>query len=368
MKKYNLKMGSDSKRKERLQTGRLFSKLALVCGVSLIVAMTFVFDMNEGDLSFRSQKQTFIPMNTTSLANIKALAAIEIESTVNCTRILSQVSSILPTAGLKNDHLLKPIFFNSYPSTFPSSFSQQVITLLTNLPRGMKSFYASSKNRLRFCIGDTLTATCENIHPVVDMNDPNKRYNTYYSKYILALRNPMRSFPASAYGKLVAYHGLQGQMPEENWKSLIDQYLKEDLWKNWKSIITAWQESKFDLGMYFVYEDIFSKEKGPRVLQKMALLLQEAGFEVPVLKDNIEGTVDEKMYCLWSSLEKPSGGVHDYSDWDYTPGYTDDQLSFLSKAMEELKSDMNNQSNFELVEILQSYQEEIEGSMSKNAR
>lgn len=342
-------MGSDAIAKRR-SNGRSSKKL-IVYGSMILVALGFFF---------MSQDEN--PMQTI----LFEMPSFFHDDEFSCSKMLRKSSAIKPKHH-KNDDSIRPIFFNTFPATFPHETSQQLISLLTNQPHGMKSYYVSRKGKLKYCIGETLTAICENVHPIIEMHDVDKWYQgqDFYGKYIVALRNPLHAFPALVYDKLKKYHDLEGHMPETSWIKNRDDFLEVAFWKDWKSIINAWRQTKFHLGMYLVYEDIFSEQRGPQTLKKLALFLQQAGFEIPVLRSKITGTIDEKMQCLWSKLEIPSGGAHDYSDWDYKPGYTNDQLSFLTKSMGEFISEINEVDDIVLEDILQRYHDEIEDMASK---
>ena len=98
--------------------------------------------------------------------------------------------------------------------------------------------------------------------------DGSAKFNNFFGKYILTLRNPLHVMPASVYVKDQKNHNLKGPLPEESWIETRDMWI-EKMWDEWKSTITAWHDTKYDAGMYLAYEDIFDSKKGPKTLMKI---------------------------------------------------------------------------------------------------
>jgi len=310
------------------------------------------------------------------------------------------VAPEVEVVGLKEQ--LKPLWLNMYPSTMTKSAFSQFFTLLTNRSDGAKSYYAI-QGRMRKCLGGSQTVACENVHPTVGMADPDgpAKFNNFFGKYILTLRNPLHAMPASVYVKAQKYHDLVGPLPEESWIGTRDAWV-EKMWDEWKSTITAWHDTKYEAGMYLAYEDIFDSKKGPKTLMKLALLLQEAGFEIFALgedegnngnngngngngsgngnhtsiKSNYDESLDlenlysyskeERIHCLWSHLEIPKGGMHDFEDWGYTPSYTEDHKVMLKKGLDQLmdevrEHELNNTwtGGLDLIDILERYRVDV---------
>jgi hypothetical protein len=245
----------------------------------------------------------------------------------------------------------KPLWLTAHPSTIREPVHKGLINGITGLSAGGKSFYSSNKG-LRHCNGETVTATCTNIHPIVEMNGgPDKKKDNFYSLYIMALRNPMTALPAFIDEKGILYHGRSGQTPIESWRQTRDDWL-QSLFDGWISVLRDWKKSSYDVGAYLVYEDFMDSKKGPNSLKSTRHLLEKAGFDV-VLEDSLG--------CIWfqaigkDALEQHHGVGYEYND--YTPGFTVEQKEYmvtgLNDAIEEFKDDKM------LTEILTVYRNEI---------
>lgn len=247
----------------------------------------------------------------------------------------------------------KPIWLPAYPTSLKESTHKIIIKQLTGLDQGGKSYYASAKGGLRFCFGATETATCSNVHPMVDMaGGPDKKKEKFYSEYIMAIRNPMTAIPAFINDKDIKYHGGKGQMMEEEWRKSRDVYLTH-LIEEWKSFLAAWKKnSSYTTGMYLVYEDLYDLYKGPAVLERLSNILHAAHFTVAPKED---------IPCIWfnaigeDQLQQHHEKGYEYND--YIPGYTKAQhrllLTAISSLIDEYREDK------ELVYILQGYKKTI---------
>jgi len=243
----------------------------------------------------------------------------------------------------------KPIWLPTYPTSLEESTHKSIIQKLTGLAHGGKSYYASSKGSLRACFGATETATCSNIHPMVDMaGGPDKKMDKFYPEYIMAIRNPLTAIPAFLNEKQIKYHGVKGQMMEEDWRKNRDVYIIS-LVEEWKSVLAAWKkDSSYKTGMYLVHEDLYDVDKGPAALERLSNILRAAGFNVAPKED---------IPCIWFNaigedrLQQNRERKYEYND--YIPGYTKAQqrllLNTLSNLIDEYKEDE------ELTSILQTY-------------
>ena len=259
----------------------------------------------------------------------------------------------------------KPLWFPAHPTSIEDAVHKNIINGITGLPAGGKSFYASSKAiKLRQCQGQTETATCMNVHPIVDMGKkhPDTRAHIFFGQYIMGLRNPMTVLPAFYNQKAIKYHGLCTgcQVPEDQWRQDRDAYLG-DMVDTWKNLIKTWKTmTKYKRGMYLVHEHLLDAQKGPLELKRLASVLRDAGFVT---------APDESIPCIWykaigkDSIEQFHQGGYEYKD--YKPGYTKVQqeflLSELSKFAEENKQDS------ELVAILKEYQENIKDNIRSDS-
>jgi hypothetical protein len=275
------------------------------------------------------------------------IASSELQSFENC-------STAVPKVKAPSDFTTKPIWMSMAPFVISDSFHKELINPLTGTSAGGKSFYASMKGKLRHCIGNGQTVTCLNVHPGVEMNKgfPDSLSDKFYSKYILILRNPMTSFPATYNAKSTKYSGTVGQLPEENWREARDDWF-EGMIELWKKTIVTWKETKnYDVGMYFVYEDLYDMKKGPLLMKNLRSFLIEAGFNV---------ASEHELNCIWynavgeENLRRFRKLRYDYED--YIPGFTSIQKERILQELEDTKQKFTNDT--QLVEILDRYIGEI---------
>ena len=202
-----------------------------------------------------------------------------------------------------------------HPFEMNEGIISQLITNMTGNNRGAKNYYRS-KNGLKRCIGNGESVTCTTLHPSLALGRglPDSGLDTYNSKYILVLRNPMTSFPAAHNAKAARYHGAVGQLSEKDWRLARDVWGKDRV-EGFKSHVNKWKESKLDLGMYLIYEEFFDPRKGPIIMKKLRSLLVEAGFKVVEEKD---------LACAWynavglENIQRYQKYHYDYEE--YIPG------------------------------------------------
>lgn len=272
------------------------------------------------------------------------------------SRLQNCTMSFQPLPG-RDKWTTKPLWFPSHPNTIEDSLHKKLISGITGLSAGGKSFYASSKAmKLKQCVGQTETATCSNVHPIVDMGNkhPDTRADMFFTKYVLGLRNPATNLPAFHNGKAIKYHGLCDgcQVPEKEWRKHRDEWLA-DMLKEWTNFIATWKKmKKYKVGMYMVYEHLFDPIKGPETLQRLASLLRDAGF--PAASDN-------DIPCIWykalgkDAIKAYRGRPYEYED--YIPGYTVTQRDMMFEQLNILAEEQANDA--ELVGILRGYQHDI---------
>jgi hypothetical protein len=116
----------------------------------------------------------------------------------------------------------------------------------------------------------------------------------------------------------------------------------------WQQLIRTWKTMKeYNIGAYIQYEQLMDAQRGPYAVQRMARVLQSAGFYV---------APDDDLPCLWFQVVKEEY-LRIKTYWQYTPGYTEEQkmvvLQELKKFQEEMADDQA------LSAILQEYYDEI---------
>mmetsp|Transcript_30197 Transcript_30197/g.46063 ORF Transcript_30197/g.46063 Transcript_30197/m.46063 type:complete len:341 (-) Transcript_30197:238-1260(-) len=210
----------------------------------------------------------------------------DVSKYINCT-ILKPVAS--STIAQK-----KPLWFPSYPTAMDDNLMRTLISKMTGLSSGAKSFYASQKRiGLRRCQSKTTeTAACLNIHPLVEMSSPGPDafHELFDPTVILLMRNPAIVIPAFLNQKRIKYKKLPGQMPLMEWRKSRDDSL-ENMWKQWKKQYLSWKNTEhYEIGMYLVYEDLMDPERGTQAITNVSQLLQKAGFAT---------MPNEDMACLW---------------------------------------------------------------------
>ena len=201
------------------------------------------------------------------------------------------------------------------PFTISDGMLSQLIASMTGNSRGARNYYRSGSGFSR-CIGNGESVTCTNNHPYLELGRglPDSGMDTYNSKYILVLRNPLTNFPATYNLKSATYQGTVGQISEDEWRTARDTWLKTQV-EGFKSQVNRWKETKLDLGMYLVYEDLFDPKKGLIVMKKLRSLFVDEGFKVVEEKD---------LACAWyngiglENLQRHQQFHYNYED--YMPG------------------------------------------------
>lgn len=254
---------------------------------------------------------------------------VDLESLLDLSAF-DQCPSVDPVVPMpKDEWTTKPIWFPHFHHSMPVHLDEKLVNPITRTVSGAKDFYTSAPG-LHQCVGDTQTVTCNNIHPKVDM-DIDSQYDNFYSKYIMFVRNPMIAIPSSHNSKLNRFHSVVGQTPEDDWQTVRDGWVKP-MFVQWKNSIMAWRDSKYELGMYLIYEDLMDVQRGPKVLKKMAELFDEAGFDAE--QD------EEAIKCIWyNSIGRENILYHKkmigHEYHEYIPGFREEHKDFFKKELDK---------------------------------
>jgi len=245
----------------------------------------------------------------------------------------------------------KPLWLTAHPGTGtvgPSKggdFMKPLVNAITGLKGGAKFYHASSKI-LKRCKGLDEAATCSNGHPIVGIGPENQKGN-FYNKMILVLRNFQTTFPSHINEKAMAYHGATEQIPVEQWRKTRDQWYTTG-WEGWKKVIMTWKEmQEYEIGMYVQYEALFDPDRGPIVAQKLADLLQGAGFTVAPKED---------IPCIWYRSIKNE--VEGLKNWKYRSGYTKEQRDLIVKEHDTFIAEVAA-TDKDLAAVLKEYRDHI---------
>ncbi|KAL7572042.1 hypothetical protein ACA910_001695 [Epithemia clementina (nom. ined.)] len=238
------------------------------------------------------------------------------------------------------------------------------------------------------------------------------KFTAYFDPAIIyILRNPLSVFPAHHNAKAIKYHNLPPtkQVPVTEWRSFRDEYLP-NVMESWKNQVRTWAKglsSYYHVGLFLPFEHVRHPHHGPRLLQKLQRLLQDAGY--PVRSYNNYTTTTSKrelnentfhkvtwLDCLWYStvsslavaapppstqnsgasksiLEpqlsttnceekfwgKQKNPFYDFGI-EYTPPYKRVQIDLMIKEMESFMLEFEHLPPFKgLVNILREYVQEM---------
>jgi hypothetical protein len=271
----------------------------------------------------------------------------DVESWENCT-----VSFVPPPRKPKGTWTTKPFWVPTYPASVPTSAFRDLVTAMTGLQQGGKSYYAQSRS-LRKCQGVDETVTCDIVHPIVWSKPPPETLGAlFHASIIIPIRNPATAIPSFHNEKAVKYHGVIGQTPIDNWRQTRDEWFEKKLMDEWKSFILAWKQmNTYSVGMYLQYEKLIHKETGPAVLQRLADQFRRANFTVVPPQD---------IVCIWhkQQLSKDRDLTTEEYSTEYVPGYTHMQRDLLLRELDSFIKEVSDDN--ELVSILKEYYEDIE--------
>lgn len=212
---------------------------------------------------------------------------------------------------------------------------------------------ASIRGQLKHCIGKGQTVTC--LASAENSQSANAKYETFHNKYIVLVRNPMTGFPAGYNIKSQKYRGLQGQNPIQEWRSVRDKWGMTAV-QSFTDVIVQWNATKYDVGMYLVYEDLYRADRSLQVMKDLRAFLIEAGFQV---------VSEEDLPCVWyhaigkETIAQFYSTGYEYAD--YVPGYLPQHKKQMLEDMAQFRKVAEKDSK--LVAILDRYMEDIGNNM-----
>ena len=253
----------------------------------------------------------------------------------------------------------KPLWLPAYPGSGAASASKKgdvlkpLIDALTGLKAGVKNYHMSGP-RLKRCKGPSETAACSNGHPSISAIGPEKQTSNFHSNVIFVIRNFHWAFPAMFYDKSMAYHSATTQVDENKWRENRDTWIEGSI-KQWLDMPLWWinATSYYNVALWVPFENLMDITEGPKIVEKLAIILKDAQFTVPTITDDI--------HCIWYKVMKKEYN-RQKSFYEYVPGYTIEQRRLI---LSEIKQFMKQHSNIlntkapEFVTILQQYYDDI---------
>lgn len=244
----------------------------------------------------------------------------------------------------------RPIWLPSHPTTLDENLHSEMITILTGKTQGAKQL---EHNRRCYPYGVTVTCSIK----LSNMNSPDTFSDKFFNQYIMAIRNPITLFPAHLNDKGIKFHGLVGQLSEDNWLKARDEHFHSFI-EDWSKVITVWKSMSYTKGMYLVTEELMEMQEGVEALQRFSNLLKEAGHNV---------VSDEDLICVWKKMigQEKSEKHRRYKGHDYggyVPRYTKAQQVYTLKKISFLMNQFHQDK--ELIQILRRYSKEIEENIS----
>jgi len=329
----------DKKDKDSLEKQR---KLVAVAAVVMLLVMTVAAWQQSGT------QQLAVVVHTPTLDEIRKRPALDLSRFESCT--VAPIADIPDKETLMN---LKPFWVPSFPASDDGLF-RKLVAGLTDSKATSKSYYAKAKG-LRKCKGNTPTAACEQIHPVVGIGPPpDEQASKFQSQLIVMIRNPATAIPAHHQTKAVLYHEQEGQVALDGWREFRDTFLEQGLFQNWKSVVDAWSAmTSYTIGLYVPFEHLVDIERGPDLAVKLGTMLRRAGF--PVVAEN-------DIPCVWFNavqhLLRYKGHRHYGFATDYLPGYTAEEKHYMLEQLHDMQQEYRTDEA--LVALLDEYREEIE--------
>jgi len=163
----------------------------------------------------------------------------------------------------------------------------------------------------------------------------------------------MTLIPAFYNEKQIKYHGLSGQVSEEEWREYRDENF-ESVLQDWSRVIHTWKDSQYKVGLYLPFESLMDPLYGPELLTKYAKLLQEADYQTT-----------SEIECTWYTTLGEENIVNyqlhgGYEFGDYVPGFREEQKERMVRELEDLM-EMYGRDDEDLVNILMVYLRDLEG-------
>eukprot|EP00980_Cylindrotheca_fusiformis_P017630 scaffold5529_cov117-Cylindrotheca_fusiformis.AAC.7 len=260
--------------------------------------------------------------------------------------------SFVPLPPRPESDWRKPLWIPSYPASGSASPSKQgdvvkaIIDQLFGKPGAVKNYHSSMKNRLRRCKGLSETVGCSQGKFIV-------KTQNFQRNVLFVIRNFKNAFPASYTDKNIAYHGHKGQAPENGWRNVRDQYIERAM-EEWENMLSWWINAEYyKISLFVPYEKLLDNKTGPGVVEDLAEILQDSGFEVAPAID---------FPCIWYQAANKEMRRQKKLE-EYVPGYTLEQQQFmlrkLTEFMQRLYKDPGNQL---LISILKEYYDDIKSN------
>lgn len=272
---------------------------------------------------------------------------------------------------------IEPLWLPTYPTSLPECYSA-FLTELTGLPAAAKNYYRQSKSLRRCHVKNNQlnldSVTCEVVHPIIpaDRPHPSSQAAGFGKAVLVAIRNPLTAFPAFHQEKAVKYHGVQGQVSEDEWTAFRDEWMNKTLWKEWRGFVEEWRKMEpYHVAAYLPYESWSDVTKGTDLVEKFVEILKEEEF--PVLVSDAGESAPSNLACLWrSQIRKPMAIDEEQHQTWYTPQYTSEQLKNMADDLEEFAQDiklMRGTSNArpgddQLISILAEYRDAVKSRSS----
>lgn len=239
----------------------------------------------------------------------------------------------------------KPIFIPTFPGLGSDPILKGIITQLTGIPTSFRSYYAQGQG-FRRCqphvVACSLGLTLGNMD--------SSKFDRFSSQVIFPIRNPKTQMPAHFNMKAIMYHGVEGQIEEEDWRSNRDVWLSTVL-GTWRDAIVEWNSlQKHNISFYVPYEHLLNKDRGPALVKRIAALLIDFGYSV--------ATEDSDLKCIWyqnvgrTRLQQYHEVGYEFND--YVPGYTQEQKEIMLDSIRNM-TDMYGSSDEQLYDILEEY-------------
>lgn len=166
----------------------------------------------------------------------------------------------------------------------------------------------------------------------------------------------MTVLPAGYNSKAEKYSGVVGQIPEEEWQRVREEWF-DGMLEAWKKLIVTWKKTeKYSVGMYLVYEDLLDWNTGIETMKKLRNFLSKEGFSV---------VPEKELGCILfravgkDNIERFFKRRYEYDD--YIPGFTMEQKDKMIKGLRRIKQEFKD--DLELVPILDRYIDDIENNI-----